>query len=243
MRPVTTLEDLLYHVEKRIYSKYWKYAEIDEYLQEARIHAWQDFEDGGFEDREQIVRRAANRVRNLITKGTNAAPTGKPVKDKQIYARPAGEQMREKIRSYMSDYRAIHGELPTQTQIAVGVGTSIANVSRHMKRLHMFTNPIGDVEVVSLPFWVEEGFFNPGTVDKNYGAFETDTVLRLHVADYVSRLPEKERLAIYYRFWEDRTNKGVAVGLGTGSSDQSGLNWVNKGLSRLRTLMNADTAP
>jgi len=243
MKPVTTLEDLLYHVEKRIYAKYWKYAEIEEYLQEARIHAWQDFEDGGFEDREDIVRRASNRVRNLITKGTNAAPTGKPVKDKQQYGQAKGEEMRQKIRDYMTDYQRLHGSLPSQTETARAIGTSVANVSRHMKRLHMFTNPTGVVDVVAMPAWVEEGFFNPDTVDKEYGAFENDTVRRLYVAEQVARLPEKERLAIYYRFWEDRTNKGVAIGLGTGKSDQAGLNWVNKGLDRLRILMNADSTP
>lgn len=242
--PVTNLEELLHHVEKRILSKYWKYAELDEWLQEARIHAWQDYE-AGYTNRAEIVKRAANRVRNLITEGTGAAPTGKPVKDKQIYANERGNAMRTKIKQFITEYVSLHDKKPTQTAIAAGVGTSIANVSRHMKRLHAFdASRATDAKEVAMPGWVEEGFFNPDGVDAEYGCFENDLIRRISIADYLNRLPEIERAAIYYKFWEDRTNRGIAEGihpLGTGGcSDQVGMNWVNKGVDRLRILMAAE---
>jgi hypothetical protein len=234
---VTSLEDLLEHVEKRMNYRYAKHTDFEDLKQEARIWAWQEYEAGN-RDRWDILRKANNRARNLYQDKSGSKPFGKPQASRDGKKDVRGDASRAKIRAYVEEYIALHNEKPSTRQVAEGTGMQYANVWHHMKNLHARREVLHDIEVWSMPLDVEDGNINPPDYD-DFGSFETETVRRLVVSDYMKRLPEKERLAVYYKYWEDRTNQGIADGLG-GYTAQVGANWLKKGIARLKTLVAID---
>ena len=234
---VTSLEDLLDHVEKRMNYRYAKHVDFEDLKQEAKIWAWQEYEAGN-RDRWDILRKANNRARNLYQDKSGSKPFGKPVASKDGTRNVKGLETKEKIRNFLEEYIALHNEKPTINQIADGLGMKYANVWHHMKNLEVRKENVADIEVWNLSHDMVDGKLNPPG-DDFYGYFEPETVRRLVIADYMRRLPEKERLAIYYKYWEDRTNQGIADGLG-GYTAQVGANWLKKGVARLKTLVEID---
>jgi len=237
MAEVTTLEDLLDHVDRRMLYRYRAHTDFEDLRQEARIWAWQEYEAGN-RDRWDILRKANNRARNLYQDKSGSKPFGKPAASKDGSKNTKGDASREKIRTYIEEHIALHNEKPTVHQVADGTGMKYANVWHHMKHLNARREVVGDIEVWQLTHHLEDGQYNPPTYE-TYGCFETDLIRRIAVTEYMNRLPEKERQAVYYKYWEDRTNQGIADGLG-GYTAQVGANWAKKGLDRLRTLMTVD---
>lgn len=237
MAEVTTLEDILEHVEKRIIYRYRAHHDFDDLLQEAKIYAWREWEAGN-RDRYEILRIANNRARNLYQDKSGSQMLGKPEKSRDGKRDARGDASKAKIRAYMEEYIALHNEKPTTRQIAEGTGMQYANVWHHMKNLAVRKEVQDDIDVWVFPFDIEEGKVNPPSYE-DYGNFEHHLVRRLVIQDYMARLPEKERAAVYYKFWEDRTNQGIADGLG-GYTAQVGANWLKKGVDRLRTLVEID---
>lgn len=234
---VTSLEDILDHVEKRMLKRYAKHHDFEDLLQEAQIYAWREYEAGN-RDRYEILRIANNRARNLYQDKSGSQMLGKPEKSRDGKRDARGDASKAKIRQFMEEYIALHNTKPTTHQIADGTGMKYANVWHHMKNLAVRKEVHNDIDVWVFPFDMEEGKVNPPSYE-DYGNFEHPLVRRLMIQDYLARLPEKERAAIYYKFWEDRTNQGIADGLG-GYTAQVGANWLKKGVERLRTLMNAE---
>lgn len=237
MAEVTSLEDLLEHVEKRIIYRYRAHHDFDDLLQEAKIWAWQEYEAGN-RDRWDILRKANNRARNLYQDKSGSKSLGKPEASRDGKRDAKGDASKAKIRQYLDQYIALHNEKPSIKQVAEGTGMKYANVWHHMKNLQVRKEVLNDIDVWIYPFDIEEGKINPPGYD-DFGWFENPTVRRLVIAQYMRRLPEKERLAVYYKFWEDRTNQGIADGLG-GYTAQVGANWLKKGLQRLQTLLTID---
>lgn len=237
MAEVTSLEDILDHVQKRMIKRYLKHHDFEDILQEAQIWAWQEYEAGN-RDRWDILRIANNRARNLYQDNSGSKPLGKPAASRDGKRDARGDASKAKIRAYMEEYIALHNEKPTTRQIAEGTGMQYANVWHHMKNLAVRKEVQNDIDVWVFPFDIEEGKMNPPSFEE-FGCFETPLVRRLVIQDYMARLPEKERAAVYYKFWEDRTNQGIADGLG-GYTAQVGANWLKKGLERLRTLIAVD---
>lgn len=234
---VTSLEDILDHVEKRMLKRYAKHHDFEDLMQEAKIYAWREYEAGN-RDRYEILRIANNRARNLYQDKSGSQMLGKPEKSRDGKRDARGDASKAKIRQYLEEYIALHNEKPTTQQIADGTGMKYHNVWHHLKNLAVRKEVQHDIDVWVFPFDMEEGKVNPPSFE-DYGSFEYALLRRLVIEDYLARLPEKERAAIYYKFWEDKTNQGIADGLG-GYTAQVGANWLKKGLDRLRTLMNAD---
>lgn len=239
---VSDLEDLLDHVEKRIIKRYLKHHDFEDLLQEAKVYAWREWENGN-RDRWDILRIANNRARNLYQDKSGSQQTGKPPKSKDFSTNAKGEATRVKIRSYIEEFVNLHDRKPTTNEVADGVGMKYATVWHQLKQIEVRRESVAiDVTMWSMPLDIEDGTMNPpagGLAMGEDGNFETKLIRRLVIAEYLDRCPEKERLALYYKFWEDRTNQGIADGLG-GYTAQVGANWLKKGLERLRTLMNAD---
>jgi DNA-directed RNA polymerase specialized sigma24 family protein len=239
MAEVTTLEDILDHVEKRMLKRYAKHHDFEDLMQEAKIWAWREYEAGN-RDRWDILRIANNRARNLYQDNSGSQMLGKPAKSRDGKRDARGDASKAKIRQYMEEHIALHNEKPTTRQIAEATGMQYANVWHHLKNLEVRkeTQAATDIDVWIFPFDIEEGKVNPPSYE-DYGNFEHHLVRRLVIQDYMARLPEKERAAVYYKFWEDRTNQGIADGLG-GYTAQVGANWLKKGVERLRTLVEID---
>jgi DNA-directed RNA polymerase specialized sigma24 family protein len=237
MAEVTTLEDILNHVEKRMIYRYRAHVDFDDLCQEAKIYAWREWEAGN-RDRYEILRIANNRARNLYQDKSGSKPLGKPEASRDGKRDAKGDASKAKIRGFMEEYIALHNKKPTTHEVADGTGMKYANVWHHMKNLQVRREFLNDVEVWSMPFDLEDGTMNPPD-NSEFGAFEHQLVRKLVIQDYMSRLPEKERAAVYYKYWEDRTNQGIADGLG-GYTAQVGANWLKKGLERLRTLVTID---
>lgn len=238
MAEVTSLEDILDHVEKRMQKRYAKHHDFEDLMQEAKIWAWREYEAGN-RDRWDILRIANNRARNLYQDNSGSKPLGKPAATKDGSRNAKGDASKAKIRQYMEEHIALHNEKPTTRQVAEATGMKYANVWHHMKNLAVRKEvQPNDIDVWVFPFDIEDGRINPPSFEE-FGCFETHLIRRLVIQDYMARLPEKERAAVYYKFWEDRTNQGIADGLG-GYTAQVGANWLKKGVERLRTLIAVD---
>lgn len=241
LNEVSDLEDLLNHVEKRIIKRYLKHHDFEDLMQEAKIYAWREWENGN-RDRWDILRIANNRARNLYQDKSGSKPLGAPEKSRDGKRDAKGDASKAKIRAFMQEYIDLHDTKPTTQEIADGTGMKYANVWHHMKNLAIRGGDVKALEFVDMPLDIEDGTMNPGHGDLAMGEdgnFENPLVRRLMITEYLDRCPEKERLALYYKFWEDRTNQGIADGLG-GYTAQVGANWLKKGLERLRLLMSTD---
>lgn len=224
-------DEMLDRVTRFIGKKYRRHSEVDDLVQEGCIALWRAWESGE-RDPQQLIWKAMNRAGHLLQEGK---PFGKPKADRYIN-RSQGAATREKLRAFIDEYVRLHGKKPTYKEMGEACGISHQGIAVHLKRMYLFDGgPTEKVVVESFDRLPDSEDLSYLSVDPGF-ADETDT--RLAVKELVSRLPERERLAIYYKYWEDRTHQGIADGLG-GYTAQVGANWVKKGLDRLRTQIGA----
>lgn len=219
------LEDMLDRVSRYIAKKYYGHSELDDLMQEGKIAVWRAWTDGE-RNKQQLIWKAMNRAGDLLKLGQ---PFGKPRADR-VVDRKQGQATREKLRAFIAEYVLLHDRQPTYREMGEACGISIQGVSVHLKRLYLFSGAAESMVVLPFdrfpdPEALDIFAVDPGFVDK--------TIDRLMVREMMETLPEKERYAIYLRFWEDKTFPAIAKELGFTNSS-SGENWVKRGLTSLK---------
>jgi DNA-directed RNA polymerase specialized sigma24 family protein len=218
-------------VRQFIGRKYSGHPDLEDLIQEGRIAVWRAFA-AGERDMHKLTYKGMNRAGSLLQEGK---PLGKPKAQRQTgYAK--GEALREKLRIFIRDYSDLHGKRPTYKQMGEACGVKSDSLKDHLDKLYLYSEVAEEKPTVisyySLFETAEEslGFF------AQEPSFETNLVEKLSVQKYMTDLSEKERLALYLRFWRDLAYPAIAAELKL-TNASGGEYWVKRGLKSLKVQM------
>lgn len=214
-----TLEETLADVTGRISRRFAGTANLDDLVQEARISAWKDYEQG--KDLKHIRVRAKYRVMGLLNAGkpsrqmNGAHPqqwTGHLTANRDHQNHKDGEVVRQKIRQFMSEFRALHGREANSYEIAPAVGLSRATVISHLKRLYLFSGPYLET-VTSIEAL-------PGLEWKSRDNVETFVCSEVDLSRlFQEHVPnERHRTWLYMLVYEGKTYGEIGKEFGTSSA-------------------------
>lgn len=129
------LDDIRRYLYKAL-SSYTSRSEYEDGLQEGLIRAWKDIEAGN-DDFLHVAHRARRWAINFILDSDSGRrkATGAPSRTMEGRKDSHGEATREKIRQFITHYRELHGEEPTQKQVAEGIGYTPQTVGHHMRNM------------------------------------------------------------------------------------------------------------
>lgn len=220
---MSDIDSIVSKVRSRVYYHYRTHSEVEDLMQEACIQAWKKWTDEPDWDEARLVYFGVMKAKSLVSAKSGEVPTGKPRNTASNRKQANGEASREKLKTYLRDYSKLHGQEPTNTQIARDLGMSTTNVRFHRKRLHLFDGEIDSTsaKIYSLdagmdaaaagedtPAWM----YRIPSVTVDYEGAATASEIR-HA---VSQLKERERLFLYLEFWKERTYVEIGRELGLG---------------------------
>lgn len=127
-------QELIEQLRARL-TRYCTVQTFDDALQEAMIRAWQLMSGSDSLSREQIVNKAADRGRAVVSNASDSVPLGKPTRDKAGRRYRAGDLSRTRIKTFQTEFEKSHGQLPTVTEVSQGLNMSTRNVRDHLQRM------------------------------------------------------------------------------------------------------------
>lgn len=236
MPDVMTFEEMDSYLRKKL-ARFRDHPLWEDAVQEGRISIWQDMHEGTKEN-PHMVFRGVLRARALMFNPT-VHPTGhEAVHNSGPGSRRSarGDATREKIREYLTDYRKLHGEEPTQYRIAKDLGMDKSTVRSQMAKMKSGDTgwfhpglPItkdGRVDLKALKF-VELKFSSGDDRDGDLGinepieeSFEDAFVGSALAQEAMTRLTPAQEELIRAVFFEDATMesfcklKGISTGTG-----------------------------
>lgn len=235
-------------VTKRVKAKYGNHVDSEDAVQEALIQAWKDMETGEYEYA-HLVNRAVTWARKYLFPGTNAQKaTGAARTSAQGYVRnPAA---REKIRMWREQYIELHGKVPTQKEIAQGVGMSQGMVSYHLKKMtdtNVKAIKTADGKRVDYsayttqtltPVWSE--------VDQDYNriigapSFEDDLLTELDFTAMISKYEPDVREVVVLHFVYDWTFMDIGKHLWPEVTDVAGRTRAQRVIEKVKASIKAE---
>lgn len=229
-----TLEETLFRVERKIRSLYRTHENVDDFVQEAHIHAWKSYQRG--EEFSYTLVGAKYKVLQLISDPKGHHWTGH-IKRDRVINQVSGEETREKIREYIRDYNRLHNHMPAPVEIANHLGLTRQTVRAHLERLYLFSGP-ELTSVTSLdapPKFLDDDDDRTMADFVHYNqSFEDQLIDKIDTFRWIQEsLPDvRERTFTYLAVFEDLAYKDI--GARYGSSVTAVTKVVRKALKRMR---------
>lgn len=206
-----TLEEQLDVVHGYIFKRFAHHEYVDDLIQEAKIVAWKKYMDG--EESQIICVKARYHCLDLISGKRKDRWLGSPPRESKDYAEKRGEETREKIRQYVTDYCKLHGHNPSNGEIARHMGMTSQNIKHHMDRLYLFTGPT-DINFTPLdtPFRDESGEVHDVSDHIKFGySFEDELVSKMDTWNLMKEtLDEREKAWVYHKVFEGLSQPQIA---------------------------------
>lgn len=233
-----TLEETLSRVERKIRSLYHTHENVDDFVQEAHVHAWKSYQKG--EDFSYTLVGAKYKVLQLISDPRGHHWTGH-IKLDRVINQVSGEETREKIREYIADYNRLHGHVPAPIEIAKHLGMTRQTVRAHLERLHLFSGPpISSVTSLDAPpkFLDDDDSRTMADFVTHGATFEDQLINRIDTFAWIrdTLTDDRERTFTYLAVFEDLAYKDI--GALYGSSVTAVTKVVRRALKRMREDLN-----
>lgn len=136
MTRADNLMAILPRILRGSFSSYKAREDFEDAVQEGLIRAWRDLNDEENERDDTYVIRRAKTWMHAALCDDSKLPTGHPGRERTGITKHASLPYKEKIRSYVDEYIALHDEKPTQAQISQATGIHKDTISRHMRNLN-----------------------------------------------------------------------------------------------------------
>lgn len=204
-----TVESVYTKVRKVVYSRIRHAHDREDVLQEALLIVWKAIDEGET-DVAILCGKARNYCRQFLSKRGRTFTGSTTAGSKPGREETRAAVAREKMRAYITEFRALHGRKPNNSEISRGLGMPLTSVRQHMDRLYMFAGALTkeDVSLVSSDIDLGDGQSSDrlNIVDLYHQSpsFEEDTILELTVTTAMDRvLSDRERTVVELHVFAD----------------------------------------
>lgn len=197
----------------------------DDLVQEAYISMWRKVPEVREEEGSTTAFfRAVARQRMKAVLSDDRRYTGRTTEEsaKSVgqHAKKKGDETRQRIRDFITSYRAEHQTEPTQGEIARSLGMNSGNVNRHMKRMHMSVEakPIKAGSLDELVDGAGDGALMDPALVVIAEELLDGVALAYHYGEIhsaIQSLSDNHREYVLARFWGGLTDAEIAAERGT----------------------------
>ncbi len=130
-----SFEEVCKTIEKTMSRHYRDHLEWEDAVQEAKIQAWKDW-DNGLRDVRHLVNRARMCGKGYFSRDKGRRATGHAKASRVGHVTAAGDATRAKVQQYVEDYIQLHDAKPKIRDVAKAIGLSETYASGVMRTMH-----------------------------------------------------------------------------------------------------------
>lgn len=221
-----SLEEGLKTLRSWVFRRYYELVDCEDLFQEASVAYWLDHEKG--EPVRNCFTSAKWRIKNLLSESSRATLTGQPKRLPGAMITKRGEETRQKVQSYITEYTRIHGKNPTVYRISKDTGISdgaVKNALKHVGVKDAATTPREPQMVYLVDITDAETDDSTKINAKNdlqraiaVPSYESSALDWYMVKKFLLDLQPKDKIFLYLVYWENYSKSEAARRVGAATN-------------------------